>query len=121
MSRARIDGIPILRFTRRVSARHWNVVTALVDDSPTRRWSVTLSPRRSSSDDNRVPFARVQIERADGTIEGKWSPDPSSANLWTYTRTIDLRPGEAPPSVVLHELILPRVVYVRRQLRIAPA
>lgn len=117
MSRARIHGLPVLRFTRRLSPRRWDVTTSIIEDAPPRRWSVTVAPRGDSDNADRVPFATVHVERADGSVEGAWSSDPSSNARWSYSRTVDLQADEAIPSLVLHESLVPRrLAFVRRRL-----
>lgn len=58
----------------------------------------------------------VHVERADGSVEGVWSSDPSSSTPWEYSRTVDLRADEAIPSLVVHEALIPRLAFVRRRL-----
>lgn len=117
MSRASIHGLPVLRFTRRLSSRQWDVTTSIIEDASPRRWSVTIAPRGGSDHAQRVPFAMVHVERADGSVEGVWSSDPSSSTRWEYSRTVDLRADEATPSLVVHEALIPRrLAFVRRRL-----
>ena len=115
MTLAQIDGIPVLLFTRRLSARRWEFMTSLDRDADDRYWSVIVSPRMGTPSDH-VPFARIHIERADGRIEGQWSSG-SSRGAWTYSRMVSLDRDEKPPALVLHEFLLPRrLAFARRRL-----
>lgn len=116
MKRTRVDGLPVLLFTRRLSARRWEFSTLLEQDLYGRRWSVSLSPKsRLGYAGEVIPEARVHIERADGRVEGVWS-SPSSKTPWTYSRTVSLKGSEPPPSLVVHESLLPRrLAFVQRR------
>ena len=118
MKRTRIYGPPVLLFTRRLSARRWEFTTLLDGVVDGRHWSVALSPKsRLGTASELIPWAQVHIEHADGRIEGLWSSDPSSRARWTYTRTVNLDGSEPPPSLVVHESLLPRrLAFVRRRL-----
>lgn len=118
MKRMGIDGIPVLPFTWRLSARHWDFTTSLEKDVDGRQWSVTLSPRSrlGAANDPRL-WVRVHIERADGRVEGLWN-SPESRMQWTYSRTVNLDENEPPPSLVMYKSLIPRrLAFVRRRLR----
>jgi hypothetical protein len=103
----------VIPFTRRLSARKWDFSTAVSDRGSAREWSVTISPKGTFGALS-APWVIVQIERADGTVEGRWSPNPSPAG-WRYSRTVELRPGESLPTLVLYESLLPRRAALVRQ------
>jgi hypothetical protein len=118
MKRTRVYGLPVLLFTRQLSARRWDFTTVLDGVVDERHWSVALSPKsRIGAAIQFIPWVQVHIERADGRIEGLWSSDPSSRAVWSYTRTVNLDGSEPPPSLVVHESLLPRrLAFVRRRL-----
>lgn len=109
-----MDEEPLAFFTRTLSPKKWAIVTTAESDSGVPRWHVELSPRMTNAI-YRLPLARVQIEREGGRVEGVCSY--ATGKPWTYTRTIDLGPGEPLPSLVVFEYLPQRLVWVRRRLR----